>query len=296
MYFAMDKGDVSHLAQELTEQLNTSQMDLNWYALLDSGFDHGRRKVRLTSATWPLYFQHEWGELREVSPLLITLPASDPATLQRLLQHGQGRPMLSFVASLLDAEALRAAWQRCLSMATTDGQSYVLRFADTRITAALPQALSPDSWQRLSAPLEQWLIVDRSGRLQALPVSSLGLDADEADEEEDWELSDKELAALLQAAQADNLADKLHDDFSELLPESGAMLHSWLQRTTALLLEYHIEQAPDQLMLAVAVCCSQGALLDDSRLIQTLANHRKSTSPLEQVLADLFEPEQVTLA
>lgn len=286
MYFAMDNGDVTYLSQALFEQLKASPVQLNWYALLDTGFDHGRRKLRLPGAVWPLYFEQEWGELREVSPLLIERPQEDQAALRKLLRHCQGRPMLSFVASRLDAQALRAAWQRCLRLSTADGQGYLLRFADTRISANLPRALSLASWQRLCAPLDHWLIVDRTGRLQALTPPPRAM---VTDEDEDWVLSDRELAALLQAAQADILADRLHDEFAELLPESGALLHDWLQRACAVLSEYHIESVPDQLALAVTVCCSQGAGLDDPRLHSVLATHAAEHTPLDEALAQLLE-------
>ncbi|TDR80103.1 DUF4123 domain-containing protein [Paludibacterium purpuratum] len=286
MYFAMDKGDMPQLYQMLCEQRHASPAGLNWFALLDSGFNHRRPPGPRPGAVWPLYGQPEWGELRQVSPLLIEWSGEDATAWQTLLRHCQRRPMLSFVASRQDGAALCAAWLRCLQLTTADGQGYLLRFADTRISAALSQALEPASWRRLCAPLEQWLIIDRAGRLQTLP---LPLPGDTVEEDEDWTLSDSELAALLQAAQPDMLADRLHDDFVELLPSSGALLYDWLRRTCELLAEHGIDNAPDQLTLAVAVCCSQGVLLDDSRLPALLAKHGQTPDVLDEALAPLLE-------
>lgn len=291
MYFAMDKGDVAEQSQALETLLGALPDGLHCYALLDDGFDYKRRKIWQARTGWPLYHQPDWGELQEVSPRLVELQAGEPQALQRLLRHCQGRPMLGFVTSRLAAPALRDIWQRSLSAATEDGQWYVVRFADTRIAASLAQVLSAAAWQRLCQPLEQWLIIDRHGQLLplALPPKQPTPDAEDA-----WQLSPQEYAALMQAAQADVLADQLHDHFADLLPTSGALLHDWLQRTAELLATYRIEDAPEQLTVAVAVCCSQGRLLDDPRLTQVLA--LPEPSKRLALLAELLEPEPAAIS
>lgn len=286
MYFAMDKGDVASLANALAEQIDASPMEWNWYALMDAGFDYNHRPLQLATANWPLYFQPEWGELRAVSPLLIECPRQNNAIPAKLLRHSQGRPMLGFVASVLDVETLRDIWQRSLSLTTADGQPYILRFADTRIAATLPQTLSPPSWRRLCAPLTHWLIVDRAGTLQALDLAPSHQAVDEKDS---WELTEPELAGLLRSAEPDALANRLSQDFAELLPASGAFLHHCLQRSCAALEEHHIENAPDQLMLAVAACLSQGRILDDPRLPQVLQSHALQKDGLGENLASLLD-------
>ncbi|EEG09512.1 conserved hypothetical protein [Pseudogulbenkiania ferrooxidans 2002] len=194
--------------------------------------------------------------------------------------------MLGFVTSRLSAHALRDSWQRSLSATTEDGQWHVVRFADTRIAASLPQVLSAAAWQRLCQPLEQWLIIDRNGQLLslALPPKILSPDARDA-----WQLSAQEFAALMQTAQADVLADQLHEEFADLLPTSGALLHGWLLRTADLLSTYRIEGAPEQLTVAVSVCHSQGSLLDDPRLIQMLESYVEQRCSLSEGLAPLLD-------
>ncbi|MDE1716431.1 DUF4123 domain-containing protein [Chromobacterium amazonense] len=288
-FFAMDKSDAQRLEAQLRSKMETESEAMNWYALLDAGFDYGRGQPRFPGTAWPLYCQPEWGELRDASPLLIEASWEAPHVLPKLLRHCQGRPMLAFVASELDAQALCDAWQRCLQVETDDRQGYLLRFADTRIASALPQALHPASWQRLCAPLRQWLIVDRVGNIQPL---TLPQERTPANEEDPWVLSDGEMAALLQESLPDTLADQLHDHFPELLPPSGAQLHGWLQRAGQQLAEQGVENAPDQLTLAVAVCLSRGRLLDDARLPPLLADCAAQNMALSDGLAELLEADE----
>lgn len=288
-FFAMDKGDAQLLEAQVRSRIEAEPEAMNWYALLDAGFDYGRSQPRLPGTTWPLYCQPEWGELRDASPLLVEVSWEEPHALSKLLRHCQGRPMLAFVASSLDAQALCDAWQRCLQVETEDGQGYLLRFADTRIAAVLPQALHPASWQRLCAPLRQWLIVDRVGNMQPL---ALPQEQALANEEDTWVLSNQEMAALLQESLPDTLADQLHDHFPDLLPPSGAQLHGWLQRAGLRLAEQGVENAPDQLTLAVAVCLSQGRLLEDARLPPLLAKCAAQNIALSDGLAELLEEDE----
>ncbi|WP_158613644.1 DUF4123 domain-containing protein [Aquitalea sp. FJL05] len=287
MYFAMDEGNVAEQSQKLETLLKELPDGLYCYALVDDSFDYQRRKIWQSKASWPLYHLQDWGELREVSPRLIELHPDNLQDLQRLLRHCKGRPMLSFLTSQLSAPALRDAWQRSLNATTEDGQWYVVRFADTRIAASLPQVLATAAWQRLCEPVEQWLIIDRHSQLRALPMPPKTLPPDAQDP---WLLSTPEFTALMQAAQADVLADQLHEGFSDLLPSSGAVLHGWLQRTADLLAEHHIEDAPEQLTVAVAVCYSEGRLLDDQLLRQALA--QPDPGKRVDLLAQLLEPAQ----
>jgi len=287
MYFAMDEGNIAEQSQKLETLLKELPDGLYCYALVDDGFDYQRRKIWQSKASWPLYHLQDWGELREVSPRLIELHPDNLQDLQRLLRHCKGRPMLSFLTSQLSAPAVRDAWQRSLNATTEDGQWYVVRFADTRIAASLPQVLAAAAWQRLCEPVEQWLIIDRHSQLRALPMPPKTLPPDAQDP---WLLSTQEFTALMQAAQADVLADQLHEGFSDLLPSSGAVLHGWLQRTADLLAEHHIEDAPEQLTVAVAMCYSEGRLLDDPLLHQALA--QPDPGKRVALLAQLLEPAQ----
>ncbi|WP_159877613.1 DUF4123 domain-containing protein [Aquitalea denitrificans] len=286
MYFAMDEGNIAEQSQKLETLLKELPDGLYCYALLDDGFDFKRRKIWQTKASWPLYHLQEWGELREVSPRLLALHPGNQPELQQLLRHCKGRPMLSFLTSQLSAPALRDAWQCSLNATTEDGQWYVVRFADTRIAASLPQVLATAAWQRLCEPVEQWLVIDRHSQLRALPMPPKTLPPDVQDP---WLLSTQEFTALMHASQADVLADQLHEGFSDLLPTSGAVLYGWLQRTADLLAEHYIEDAPEQLTVAVAVCYSQGRLLDDPRLIQMLKSFVEQRCSLSEGLAPLLD-------
>ena len=72
-------------------------------------------------------------------------------------------------------------------------------------------------------------------------------------------------------------------------------IHDWLQRACVLLGEYQIESVPDQLALAVALCCSQGGVLSDARLHAVLAGYDAQRTPLDEALAPLLETPPTNL-
>lgn len=278
MYYAVDGGDAQQMMQALQEQVQQTEGKGHWYALVDFAFDHeeGRKLAGWPAPTWPLYHASPLHTMAHVSPCLLALPphpGSDDwaRKVGQLIRHAGGRPMLSFVHSRIEVSALQSAWQSCLFVYTSDKLRMLLRFADTRVSCGLPQALSQTHWTRLCQPLFQWLIVDRHGVLRPLPMAALP-DAP-AHTDEPIELSDIEYAKLVAQGQADALVNALYEGIPEWLPQKNkAQLHGQMTQVVALVESFKIDKAPDQLALATATCVSHGALLTVPELTKVLAN------------------------
>ena len=79
--------------------------------------------------------------------------------------------MLSLIGSSATPAALTAHFRRFANALTDDRQEFILRFADTRVLTGLPGALSKPHWDGLSAPIAQWVVLDREGCPQRLPIA-----------------------------------------------------------------------------------------------------------------------------
>lgn len=64
-------------------------------------------------------------------------------------------------------QSCAAHWQQhALTIRTTDGLAYYLRFADTRVFAVLPQVMNAQQWATFCRCWVQWSHMDRHGQLQ----------------------------------------------------------------------------------------------------------------------------------
>lgn len=182
MYFAVDSRDSKMWLDDLLQAVDSAP-SANWFALVDGAFDHGGKPFAAPVRCHPLYGETSvLSELLPASPYLLPLDgmasAERRAMVEALGTHCQGRPMLSFVALRQTAERLVELWQPCLQpVVVGDDTRYLLRFADTRVLSALPGALSPEAWDRLTAPLLKWCYVNREGALETLPLAEPGTEA-----------------------------------------------------------------------------------------------------------------------
>lgn len=208
--FAIDPYDKIALTQQLFAHIQRSPAEWQWYALVDTAFDHPKpnsfeNAINLFS---PLHLQI----LESVAPIIIPLHQDDRigTQLAQLFAHCNHRPMLSFIALESPAEELVKAWRHAHLVKTSDDEQYLLRLADTRVQPALAQALEAQHWAAIRAPLAEWLSIDRFGLLIKLPA------ADEA-AKLPKQLGDEALNALLDLAQADAIWDYLLRDDPEPL-------------------------------------------------------------------------------
>jgi hypothetical protein len=294
MYFAVNKPQAPDLLSQALTRLQASPSSGRWFALLDKAFDHDHR----ATLRWPhpsLAIYKGTDDIEAISPTLLSLsPYSSEALAQemaRLLRHCQGRPMLSFVQTTLEMPDLAAAWQDVKWVHTEDGQRFLWRLADTRVLSSLADALQPHNWERLCKPLLAWHIVDRVGSLQPLrmpmPVSG---GAEVPKPPGAFQVDDKELTLLLDAAQPDVLINTLFEQIPDVLPTGAdqAKVHAWVRQACDLAAQHGLVATGDQLALAATACCTEGMVLDDPALPGLLARHQPGRASLADELAELF--------
>lgn len=228
MFFAMDACEPADAAQQLISRIKHADPNLQWFALLDTAFDYEHAASLNLDTAISLFHALHLQILADVAPVLISLATADDAQLfaqlQALFQHSNARPMLSFVAIHGSVHELVKAWTHLHLVKTSDGESYLLRLADTRIQPALAQALSAAHWAAITAPLAVWISMDRFGQLYSLPAT-------DAVPKVPANLSDQCLAGLLDLAQPDQIWDYLGREEPELLPSQnrGQTQQNWLR-------------------------------------------------------------------
>jgi len=290
-YYATTTYDLPTIKMQLLAKIRESRG--NWLAIIDSAFDHGGKALSWFSEVLPVYHEGRLSALREVSPILVGLSVNDEQALERecrrLLHHCKGRPMLGFIQSEKRLPAIRQGWQSVLEVETSDSQLFLLRFADTRITPVIANLLQGNAWPRLCDGVDQWLCFDREGELQSLPLASLraaGCD----DDQETVRIDDKTLARILNAGRADALANLLYENFPEVLPaDQGALVYRRLQATSELAEERGIESTADQMALAVAVCVTDGALLENEKFPAWLDEQACASGNFADALGEWME-------
>jgi hypothetical protein len=210
-YFAWNRYDTRALAEALAAALSPTWEAAQWYALVDTAFDAGRKiPFAFPPDSRAVYQGGPLDGLNAVSPLLVPLngdPTLPESLALRLLHHCNGRPMLSFLRSSLTTDAICAVWQNVIEVETSDGEVFALRFADTRVTPVLASQTLASLWARLSAAVNEWHTIDRGGTLSLLQAvrGSVG-----GNEESRFRLDDAMLSRLLQSGEVDALATRLH--------------------------------------------------------------------------------------
>lgn len=299
MYFAVN-APTAELHTQALMCLQTHTPDGRWFALLDQAFDHNsKHALRWPHQAEPIYKGTE--DIEAISPMLLALsPDAQDGLAQditRLLRHCHGRPMLSFVQTTLGMRDLVTAWQDIKWIHTEDGQRFLWRLADTRVLSYLPQVLQPHNWGRICKPLMAWHIVDRVGTMQALNMLPSAPVGDQLPQPQEplgaFQINDKELALLLDAAQPDVLINSLFERVPDVLPTGTdqAKVYAWMVRACDLATQHGLEAADDQLALAAIACLTEGRVLDDPALPGVLAGHRPGQGTLTDELATLLPAE-----
>lgn len=300
MYFAVNKSSADLLSQALMcVQANPSGG--RWFALLDKAFDHGSKStLRWPHQTEAIYKGTD--DIEAMSPTLLALSTHSSDVLAqemaRLLRHCQGRPMLSFVQTTLEMTDLATAWQDVKWVHTEDGQRFLLRLADTRVLSSFAQALQPHNWERICKPLLAWHIVDRVGALQPLKTPMCVLNQAETPKPHEplgaFQINDKELASLLDAAQPDVLINALFEQIPDVLPTGPeqAKVHAWVRQACDLAAQRGLDALGDQLALAATACLTEGRVLADPTLPGLLARYQPGQASLADQLAELFPVDE----
>lgn len=291
--YGVDLWDVSALQSDLVDRFMPTVQSGVWCALVDTAFDHGGRPLQWAGLRIALYSDGPLAGLNAVSPLMLPLDVVNEDNLSkqlsRLLRHCQGKPMLSFVLASASPEALHAAWQGVLQVRTDDDQPFVLRLADSRVSQALAKSLREKSWAQITEALDSWLVINRNGQLQALPVPEKMTQSVE-EGHRNLKLNPSELEQLMILGQPDALINALQEHFSDLLESTrGASLHQRMQKVCDLASQHKIEGFPDLMALAVADLATDGQLIDDERLPAWLGQKKWDSGHLENALSEFIE-------
>lgn len=291
-YYAIDKYDSASLTEQLQKQLSGNQTAGTWFALVDTAFTHDSSVSWAHEQMWPVYREGKLEELKVISPCLMPLSSDRDdllrAELTRLLRRCHGRPMLSFIHSEETPQSICESWQDILEIETSDAQKFLLRFADTRITPVIAQVLAESAWIRLGDGVDQWVIIDREGVLQRLPLPTR--QAPKPAERYPIRLDDKQLNLILDHGAADALANVLHEHFPDLLSaRSGASVYRRLAAIYDLSAKCGMESSSDLIILAVAVFLSDGHLLDDANFVAWLNKRPWETCDFAEAIDQYVE-------
>lgn len=292
-YYAVSPADIPQLLEDVLAEIGAGGPSGHWLALIDSAFDDERRPIPWPTEAVSVYYQDKLRAFQPIAPVLLEFTIDDDNALRgevlRLLRHCQGRPMLSFLHTKLEPLALRESWQNVLEIETEDGESFLLRFADTRTTRAIASALPSCAWHRLSRKIGRWHYVDRLGKLQSL-LPSVAQSTTEDDEPSSIRITDKALGELLESGQPDALADYLHEHFPDLLSANdGALTHQRLTEVCGLAARNGIKSFPELAALALAVLVTDGRLLTDKQFDAWLARRDYPPGGLTDALSDYLD-------
>lgn len=303
MYFAQDPYNTATFVPTLSQIFKhnndapTPSLQLHQFALIDSAFDYRKQQINWKNESISLYSGAEHlNNLASVSPrlLLLSAPTSDEfeREIQRLAFHCDGRPMLSFLQTTVDAEELVRQWEKIFTVKTEDDDSpFLVRLADTRVLPALSTMPTDTLWSNLTQSVQDWLIVDRNGTLQTLSCLPSSpphfVNGAKSNEHEVGSLviSNQNLTHLLQMAEPDSVINVLAEQFADLMPPSNhARFYTQIAQSCALAKQYHIDAFPDVLAMATASVLTQGTICNDSKFIAMLQTRQWSSGQLSTAL------------
>lgn len=227
MYFAVDELPPAFMADllEAFRLARLSNANLSLYALIDASFEYVRpsagRKAWMDTAV-SLYEGTALDALSKESPHLFGFskePAAARVQMHSILARASGMPMISFIASELDLDALAQTFKAFLEINTADGQSFLLRFADTRVLPVLDSILRDecgDLWRR---DVAYWWLPGRDGNLQTMPVHHWS-GGQEDREDNTFVLSQDSFNRVVREGDADAILDVIFDQNSEVLSQA----------------------------------------------------------------------------
>jgi hypothetical protein len=266
MFLAQNKTDIAQAQAFLTQHMQ-AQPDLYWVALVDSAFDHD------IDGTDPCYRQgmncyegYPLDDLASIAPWLVPLSADEEGFvfLAKLLAHCSGRPMLSVMASRIQARELLKRWLPLHRVRTADEQRMLLRFADTRILPMLPSMLKPDQWAAFAGPFEHWFYVDRTGIATACTLPPPGLQPIAPP----LRFTQDQIDVATDAAEADTMLDFMADYQPDVFPwnEEPATVYQHAAELAALARKCRVEEWDDKLALITASFLRRGEIRGNPQL------------------------------
>lgn len=294
MRFAINAASPAILVDQLMATMAHAPVNWHWFLLIDSAFDyHEPDDVTATpppyaASALSLYQHEELAGLQAAAPVLYPVAYEElcseagKARLQQILAFTTARPMLSVLASSLEIGELIRYWEPYHFVRSEEGQRYLLRMADTRVSASLPRILATEQWAALSHPLLQWRIIDRQGKWLQLRLPNHQTNVISPP----LLLSDKQQAALLASAEPDTVFDFIQAQQPDLIPAQPATCYAWLQASSALARQYQIEGWPEIVDLGMMACMTHGASNQELAIINILKQRKYIPGQLLTALLD----------
>jgi hypothetical protein len=288
MYFASDASHTTTVCTALIEKIRT-QPELNWFALVDGAFDHGRRGLSLPNERYSLYDCDGLSDLLAASPFLIVLTAHDEERLRlelaTLVRHRKERPMLSLIGTSTSASTVNENFRLFANAMTDDGQEFLLRFADTRVLPGLPDTLRQTYWDGMTCLLLDWIVIGRDGTPQALP-----LNANRAPFKGGFQLSPAEFARVVSNSEPDAVLDAIAESNPEALPAgSRAAIYDKVVASCSFAEKHKVRAFPDLVALAYLALLNDGKGLRDPKLSDMLLRSQWTAGSLINELADFVD-------
>lgn len=283
MFFASESCNVPATCSALVEKIR-KQPRLTWLALVDGAFDHGQAGCSLPNERHALYDYDGMSDLLAASPFLMALTTHDEDRLQlelaALLRHRKERPMLSFIGTSSPSSAVNEKFRLFTNAVTDDDQEFLLRFADTRVLPALPGALRPAYWDGMTCLLADWIVIDRAGKLQELPLR-----ANRTPCKDKFRLSSAEFAALVTNGEPDAIIDVIAESNPEALPEMRrSAIYDKVADACSFAHKHKVRAFPDLVALAYLALLNDGKGLRDPKLSEMLlCSQWKSGSLIDEL-------------
>lgn len=277
MYFAVETADTDTWKEDLFQVIDRGQPDTQWLALIDGALDHDRKPFALAGRAIRLYGQvSTLSDLVPASPYLLPLHGEAGTDIREMVsalaEHCNGRPMLSFLATRQSVDELVRSWLPFLQPEATDGDRYLLRFADTRVLAALPATLEAATWAALTSMVSRWLVVGREATLTSLPMTGVPQNSPMAMPSMPARLSAAEVDRMLDAAMPDAIIDILYRQCPGVLQSCRpAVSHRVTAEACALARRYGIDATPDIALLALHAIETNGSGIYSQKLLTLMA-------------------------
>lgn len=226
MYFAIDKladDFFDQLAQAATKAQKANQT-LTIYALIDTAFfmlDKPSKQSAWLDQAVSIYRDTELAGLSEASPHLIAINLLEKNTQQhfrKILNACNGKPMVSVIASSLSIDDITNRFKPFLEISAEDEQSFVLRFADTRILPVLDGILCNEQLPEWRQGISHWWCPDRHGNLVSLPKYATQ-NSSKALTTAHLKLTQSRFNQLIEAGDADAILDAIFDQNPAFLVE-----------------------------------------------------------------------------
>lgn len=227
MYFAVDELAPAFLADllEAFRLAKLSNANLSLYALIDASFEYvrpstGRKAWKDTAVS--LYEGTALDALSKESPHLFGFsdePAAARVQMHGILARASGMPMISFIASELDLDALAQTFKAFLEINTADEQNFLLRFADTRVLPVLDSVLREECGDQWRRGVAYWWLSGRDGTMETMPAHHWSGDQeDRADNT--FVLSQDSFNRVVSEGDADAILDVISDQNPEVLSQA----------------------------------------------------------------------------